>query len=396
MNLKNLMEAWEEIGYKTVDVNAEQQLGAMILQATALDGERQSTNTAFIKPIRKKRSNLFIETEAYVTKVLIDSETKKAYGVEYTSTSEKANKIAMAKKEVIVSAGAIKSPQLLMVSGIGPAEDLQKHGIRLIHNLSVGSNLHDHVTFIGIYILLDNKTTTEKIYKQKKADLLTYLRAHKGPLSSIGPQIISIFGKTMYEESPDAPDVQLSFIGTNFADLDLSSIMSYYDSIIFYPTLLTPKSRGFIKLNDTDPIGGSPLIYPGYLKDFSDVNRMMEGIKMCLHFFNTTSFQRNNYSLYEIPQFPCNKLKFNTEDYWECMIRAKTVPGSHAVGSCKMGTKNDSEAVVDPRLKVYGVNGLRIVDASIIPIIPRGNTNAPIIMIAEKASDMIKEDWKGS
>lgn len=392
IHTKNLLKASKEMGYKSVDVNGKQQIGAMVLQTTSDEGKRQSSNNAFIRPVRTKRRNLDIETEAYVTKILIDPKTKKAYGVKFTSTENNITKVVKVRKEVIVSAGATKSPQLLMVSGIGPMEELKKHNIHVIYNSSVGMNLQDHVTFTGIYILLDNQTWTNITLDQKKEDLRKYLRTQKGPLSSIGPQIISIFGQTKYEIQ-NAPDLQLLFIGTNIAELDLSPIMTYYDSILFYPTLLTPKSRGVIKLNKTDPIWGSPIIYPGFLTNKEDIDRMLEGIRMCLQFFETTTFRNNNYRLYDTPESPCDKLKWNSDEYWICLLRAKTVPGSHAAGTCKMGPKNDPEAVVDSRLRVYGVKRLRVVDASIMPIVPRGNTHAPTVMIAEKASDMIKEDW---
>lgn len=387
---KNLMEASKQMGFRVLDVNGNQQLGAMVLQTTSNRGRRQSSNKAFIQPIRTKRTNLFIETEAYVTRILIDRKTKKAYGVEYTSTRSNVKKILKVRKEIILSAGAIKSPQLLMLSGIGPTGELKKHKIEVIHNSAVGKNLQDHVTFTGIYILLNNHTDTT--LEQKKEDLRTYLKNQTGPLSSIGPQIISIFGRTVYEKQ-NAPDIQFLFIGAKIKDLDLSAIMTYYDSILFYPTLLTPKSRGTIKLNETNPVWGSPVIHPGYLTNKEDTDRLLKAIRMCLQFFGTKSFMDNNYRLYNKPQSPCDHLRWNSDEYWICLLRAKTVPGSHAAGSCKMGPKNDPEAVVDSRLRVYGVKRLRVVDASIMPIIPRGNTHAPTVMIAEKASDLIKDDW---
>ena len=164
-NLKIILSALNELSYQTTDINGKDQLGAMILETTSNKGQRQSTNSAFIRPIRETRNNIFIETEAYVTKIIIDPETKKATGVEYTCTDDNIKKTAKAEKEVIISAGNIKSAQLLMVSGIGPVDDLQGNGIALVKNLPVGSSFYDHVKFSGLYILMNNKTITETTFE---------------------------------------------------------------------------------------------------------------------------------------------------------------------------------------------------------------------------------------
>ncbi|XP_051160395.1 glucose dehydrogenase [FAD, quinone] isoform X1 [Leptopilina boulardi] len=395
-NLNIIQKALRRLGYESIDVNGESQLGSMILQTTSFNGQRQSTNNAFIRPIRRNRPNLFIETEAYVTKIIIDSKTKKATGVEYTVTSNNNTKlIAKAKKEVILSAGAIKSPQLLMLSGIGPADELQKHNIRLIRNTTVGSNLQDHLQFVGVYAILDSNHTTDTSFDQKKMDLTLYLRTHSGPLSATGISTVVAFAQTEHEYSDEAPDVQLCFTGMKYSDNSLSSVLSYYDAVNFYPILLAPKSKGFIRLNETDPVWGSPLIYPGYLSNDIDVSRMIEGIRKGLRLFKGSTFTKNNYKLYDVPQAPCNNFEFNSDEYWVCMLRSHTGVGAHAVGTCKMGPYDDPRAIVDPRLRVYGIRRLRVVDASIMPVIPRGNIMAPTMMIAEKAGDMIKEDWLG-
>ncbi|XP_033229609.1 glucose dehydrogenase [FAD, quinone]-like [Belonocnema kinseyi] len=395
INAQNILKAWQELGYKVLDVNGKEQLGAMISQATVKDGQRQSTNTAYIRPIRYKRPNLFIETEAYVTKIIIDSATKTAIGVEYTSTANnlKTKKVAHVKKEVIVSAGTINSPKLLMLSGIGPSQDLQKLGIEIIKNLPVGKNFQDHVSFKGIHIRLSNKTITTKPYEQKKADLNEYLRKHSGPLSSTGTSIVNSFVRTKYAGSKDAPDANFLFSGLDSINLNSPRVESYYNTILMLPILLTPKSRGFIKLNNEDPVWGQPLIYPGYFKDNSDVNRMLEIIQIGLNLFNTKSFEKNEYTLINSAQTPCNHLTFNTDAYWICLMRNNTASMYNQVGTCKMGPKGDPEAVVNPRLKVYGVERLRVIDASIMPHVPRGCINAPTIMIAENAFDMIMADW---
>ncbi|XP_033212260.1 glucose dehydrogenase [FAD, quinone]-like [Belonocnema kinseyi] len=243
-NVKNIFEACQEIGYKKVDLNGENQLGTMILQTTSRDGQRQSTNTAFIKPIRNKRTNLFIETEAYVTKIKIHPISNRAIGIEYTSTvnNSRIKKVALATKEVIISGGTVNSPQLLMLSGIGPAEDLQKLGIKVIKNSPVGRNLRDHVSCTGVTILL-NTTITDKSNEEKTADLKQYLEKHNGPLSSIGPLIVNAFSKTKSHESEKAPNTQLIFLGTNSLTKGLKPL-SYYDRIIIKTVLLTPTSHG--------------------------------------------------------------------------------------------------------------------------------------------------------
>ena len=296
----------------------------------------------------------------------------------------------MAKKEVIVSGGTINSPQLLMLSGIGPAEDLQKLGIKVIQNLPVGGNLRDHVACTGIIILL-NKTITNKSDKEKTADLNQYLEKYNGPLSAVGSLVVTVFSKTKYEENEQAPDAQFIFLGTNPPAAGLQPL-AYYDQILIKTTLLTPKSKGYIKLNNTDPVWGKPSIYPGYFKGDFDVTRTLEIIRSSLQLFNTKTFRENGYKLDSVPKAPCDNMTFNSDKYWICMLRNYADPINHQVGTCKMGPREDSEAVVDPRLKVYGIKGLRVADASIMPLVPRGNTMAGTVMIGEKVSDMIKED----
>lgn len=395
-NVNIIRRALRHAGYESTDVNGHRQLGSMILQTTSLNGQRQSTNNAFIRPIRKNRPNLFIETEAYVTRIIIDPTTRKATGVEYTLTGQNNTKLtARAKKEIISSAGTIKSAQLLMLSGVGPADELQKHNIQLIRNATVGENLQDHLQFSGIYALLSNTTSTDTTFDRKKLDLELYQKSHTGPLSAMGISTVTAFAQTDLEDSYYAPDVQLSFTGMKFADKSLTSVLAYYDAVNFYPLLLAPKSRGLLKLNESDPVWGAPLIYPGYLSNDADVARMIQATRKGLRVFKGSIFAQNNYKLYDVPQAPCNNLEFNSDEYWVCMLRAHTGVGAHAVGTCKMGPEDDAKAIVDSRLRVYGIRRLRVVDASIMPVIPRGNIMAPTMMIAEKAADMIKEDWLG-
>ncbi|XP_043465866.1 glucose dehydrogenase [FAD, quinone]-like [Leptopilina heterotoma] len=391
INAQLLTKAWQEMGYKYVDVNANNsQIGVMNIQTTSLNGRRQSTNSAFIRPIRHKRRNLYIETEAFVTKVKIDPATKKTIGVEYINKyGEK--KTVMVRKEVIVSAGAINSPKLLMLSGIGPADELKKHNISVIKDSPVGRNLQDHVTFNGLRIKLNN-TSTKKSLKKRIADLQQYLKNRTGPLAKIGPVESATFVKTTFETEKQVPDIEYNY--EPFDSDGQLSITNSYELITVIPVLLNPKSRGTITLNPSDPIMGPPVIRQGFFTKSPDRERLREGIRIFQSLFKTKVFQENGMTLEDTPWPLCERFQFNGDYYWYCMMKQYTETDFHPVGTCKMGPESDVDAVVDPGLRVRGIKGLRVVEASIMPIIVRGNTNAPTIMIAEKASDMIKNDWK--
>ena len=168
---------------------------------------------------------------------------------------------------------------------------------------------------------------------------------------------------------------------------------SYYDGISVNPIVLHPRSRGRITLNSTDPVNSKPLIYANYFDDPRDMEVLMEGVDLALKIFDTNIFSEYGIKLYNKSLGKCESFTFNTRPYWECIARQFTITLYHPVGTCKMGPKTDPEAVVDSRRRVHGVKGLRVVDASIMPKIVSSNTNGPVIMIAEKASDMIKKDW---
>lgn len=383
---KVLFDALQELGHESTDVNGRNQQGSMISQTTSRDGVRMSSNGAFIRPIRQSRKNLFIKNQIYVTKILIDHETKRAFGVEYTSSITGDSKRVFAKKEVIVSAGTIQSPKLLMLSGIGPRDELERHGINVIKNLSVGHNYHNHITCRNIIAIVGEKLRDNPDCQRKLNDLNDYLRFNKGPLSSIGVSSVTAFLQSRYAETVNLPDIQILFV-------PLSAITGYYDEFIIMPYLLQPKSRGYIKLNHTDPIRGQPEMDSRYFSEDGDLKLTIDALQKAVRLFNTTAFKDNNFRLKEISDPPCHQFEFNSDEFWNCTLRQYTILESHSVGTCKMGPKEDTEAVVDSRLRVYGIQGLRVIDASIMPIITRGNTNAPTIMIAEKGSDMIKQDW---
>lgn len=209
--------------------------------------------------------------------------------------------------------------------------------------------------------------------------MLHYLTEREGPFSGSVEFMLLCFSKTVFEKK-DIPDILITIDKLN------------ENVISIKPVLLSPRSKGYLTLNATDPVRGAPLIYPGYLTKQEDVDRLIDGIRLTIDILNSTTMRNNNFTFDETPLDSCQSLEFNTYNYWLCFLEKKFTSDFHCVGTCKMGPE-DSQAVVDSRLKVHGVQGLRVIDASIMPVVPLGNTNAPTIMIAEKGSDMIKEDY---
>lgn len=401
---------------KQIILNAAQELGIPFVkdihngtfihygntQGTVHKGQRWSTYKAFLQTARN-RPNLKIATSAYVTKVIVNSKTKTAEAVE-VKIGDNLLQIK-ANKEIILSAGALKSPQILLHSGIGPKQHLEEMKIPLIQELQVGENLQDHIFFLGMYVKVPEDILPEENIPNTLYD---YFMHRSGLLSTVN--FINFVGCINTLNNSPYPDIQFHhavFPKNDFYALPLflkvtgmseetrKSILEANKKdgfLMFWPKLLRPKSRGVVKLRSSCPFD-KPKFISNYLKEDEDLETLVRAVKFAEKLLETKSFSKYKPEIFKLDHPNCNKYEFKSEEYWKCSIRSLSTTVYHYCGTAKMGPDSDPDAVVDPRLRVYGIQKLRVIDASIIPYIVSANTNAPTIMIGEKGADMIKEDW---
>lgn len=395
--LEAFIEANLELGRKIIDYNGKQQLGVSKTQLNTVNGRRDSTGKAFLK-LAMDRPNLEILTHSLVTKILINSRTRTAYGVVFSHKGQLL--VAKAKKEVILSAGSIGSPQLLMLSGIGPRNHLQNLNISLIKSLPVGNNFQDHPAYYALNFVTNYTEPTTTLAENVKEYLNGY-----GPLTVSGNREAVGFFQTKLAKTPGLPDLELIMVPSNITTSYLQKAYHYtgvsYNSVwgsvnvsntfTLMVVVLHPKSRGDVRLKSKNPYD-YPLINPRYLSDpeGEDIETIYEGIKLALEIVNTNAFKKLNASLIYAPLPVCQDHEYLSREYWYCQLRQLTFHVYHPVGTCKMGPNPAKGAVVNHELKVHGIKSLRVADASIIPDAISGHTNAASIMIGEKVSDMIK------
>ena len=373
------LDACESIGIpRNCDVNGANQFGAMMSQVTQINGERCSAAKAYLSPCLE-RSNLTILTNATTHKVIFDG--KHAIGVEFGHKGRTHQ--LYAKKEVLLSAGAFASPQILLLSGVGPSEQLNQFGINKVHDLKgVGENLQDHIDLVHAFRTKDKYDTFGISFSmlQKLAHAWTdWKNRRNGKMSSNFAEGVAF----LYSDSTlNVPDLEFVFVIAMIDDH--ARKIRYGHGVSSHVTLLRPKSRGRVRLASTDPYT-QPEIDPNFLSHPDDISTMIKAWKKQYSMLMSDSFSDIlAESLYPVDP--------NDDRAIEKDIRQRADTQYHPVGTCKMGPSNDEMAVVDSRLCVHGVTGLRVIDASIMPSLIGGNTNAPTIMIAEKAADMIKED----
>ncbi|XP_032663997.1 glucose dehydrogenase [FAD, quinone] [Odontomachus brunneus] len=398
------LQAGQEMGYENQDINGANQTGFMLTQMTIRRGSRCSTAKAFLRPV-KNRPNLHIAMHAQVLKVLFNAD-KRATGVEFLRDGRQ--QVVRCRREIVLSAGAINTPQLLMLSGIGPSEHLTEFGIPVISDLRVGDNLQDHVGLGGLLFMINESISVTKERFQTFSVMLEYILKERGPMTSSLVEGLAFLNTKYADKSGDYPDVQFHFLPTAVnSDEQTKKALGLTDRIYntmykplhgadtwsILPLLLRPKSKGWVRLKSRNPLV-HPEINPNYFAYKEDMDVCVEAIRLALRVSNTSAFQRFGSRPHTIRMPGCHQYPFDTYEYWECAVRHFTFTIYHPTGTCKMSPRSDPTAVVDPRLRVYGVKGLRVADASIMPNIVSGNPNAPVIMIGEKVSDIIKEDWR--
>ncbi len=356
------------------DFNGRAQEGFGLYQVTQRGGRRWSAASAYLKPAAD-RSNLTVVTDAYVSRIVV--EKGRARGVEYRKGSETLR--AEAAREVVLCGGTVHSPQILLLSGIGPATELKAAGVTPVHDLpGVGKNLQDHLN-INLIARCTKPVTYDGLDKPLPSIKvgLQYLLFKKGPGTS---NVAEAGGFWKSDAAAETPDIQFHFIPAFVIDHARTKIEGH--GLTLDACLLRPRSTGEIRLASADP-GAPPLIDPRYLSDPADLKPLVEGFKMAREIF-----ARDPLKAFVGPEYiPADNPRGDAQI--EAFVRRHAETIYHPVGTCKMGV--DAMAVVDPALRVRGIEGLRVVDASVMPAVVSGNTNAPTIMIAEKAADLVRK-----
>ncbi|XP_076678536.1 glucose dehydrogenase [FAD, quinone] isoform X3 [Andrena cerasifolii] len=391
--LKGLEELQQDIG----DINKNFRNGFMKAQLSMEDGRRWSTDKLLHTDLKNK---LTVITHAHVEKVLMES--SRAVGVQFSALSERFK--ATARKGVILSAGAIGTPKILMLSGIGPRKHLEDLEIDVISDLPVGQHLVDHV-LTGVDLVMFNRSIGLSMMDTlNPVSAINYFLFGEGPWTSAGVDILGTFHSSFQQNKSSAPDLQLMVMPLGLSKdngIVLRKAMgisdevyneyfvpiSHNNTITIAPVLLHPKSKGEVKLRSKNPLD-SPLIDPRYLSNKDDVAILVDGLQFVKKLVGTNAMKSAGASVYE-KHFPgCQDQAFGSTKYWECYVQHLTLTSYHPAGTCRMGD------VVDQTFRVHGTENLYVIDASVFPSLPSGNINAAVIMLAEKAARMFKQNTK--
>lgn len=391
-----LQNAWKELGFNLHKTyNNEANIGTRVTKLLINNGKRLNTAKMYLSGLK----NMRVMKNTVVQKIIIDADTNIASGIQIRHVNGVVMEIRFTK-EVILSAGSIATPQILMLSGIGPKDMLERNEIKCLADLPVGQNLQDHV-LLPLFLKTNLSTTIPD--ETLTLFLLQYMLTRSGPFSNIG---ITDFMGFVDTEKRGHPDVQfhhtyftyknnlvlkpyLRNIGYKDEILEaIKKLNEVSDLLGIYPTLLHPKSKGEIYLSNNNP-QSRPVIKNNYFHEPEDITTLMKAIRFINDLENTVTFKSLGIELAQLPIEGCLTLS-DTETYWKCYIRHMATTVYHPVGTAKMGPSSDKTSVVDHDLLIHGLKNIRVVDASIMPSIPGGNTMAPTLVIAEKAADIIK------
>ena len=374
---KSFMDAGRQAGYPvTKDFNGHQQEGVGPFHHTIKDGERWSTSAAYLQPALRSRRNLTVISRAHATEILIENGV--ATGVKYSAGRGGGVKTVRARREVILSAGVFQTPQLLMLSGIGPADELRRHDIAVVHDAAeVGRNLQDHFDVTISYECTQPITayTFTKGYRKLLLGMeYMFLRRGEGRSNQVEA---GAFLKT--HPGLDRPDIQLHFV--NALIIEHQTLKADRDGFTLHVCQLRPESRGEVRLASSDPFA-APVIDPRYFTSEVDRRTLRDGVRIVREIVKQDALKE-----YRGPEmYPGQGVRSDAEiDAW---ARRTGQSIFHPVGTVRMGA--DASAPVGPDLKLRGIERLRVVDASVMPTLVSGRTNAATIMIAEKAADMIR------
>ncbi|XP_053949359.1 glucose dehydrogenase [FAD, quinone]-like [Anastrepha ludens] len=377
------------------------------LPGTFQNGRRMSPGKGHLARV-SQRPNLHVLKNAVVKKLNFDKSGNYVISVNFVLQDKYEMKVNI-DKELVLSAGAIESPKLLMLSGVGPAEHLQELRIPLIHNLPIGDNLNDHIHVV-IFLKLNEHFARPLTALDNLDSIYNYLMHQSGPLASHGTASLTGFINTL--KNGPYPDVQFhNFIlrrgdfdgletyltGINFnQDLkaQIHKVLETADILGVSSVVTNPKSTGNIRLRSAD-YRDPPKLTSNYFNDPEDEATLLRAIRFQEQLLNTAAYKAMKASIILPLIAECSVYALQSDDYWRCYIKYFSCTIYHQSGTVKMAPETDQTSCVNPRLRLRGVENLRVADASIMPKVPSANTNAATIMIAEKAVDFIREDWQG-